>query len=185
MLNFFWGGVALGLCCCAQAFCSCGQGGLLFVAVCGLLIEAASLVVEHGLQARRLSSCGARTQLLRGMWDLPGPGIEPVSPALAGGFFTTAPPGKSQMLNLKALLYHIWLSHCFKLIIIQLCCSYFCKIFTTRSKILCIFYAKRVCAYLPKVLVLPGRMESGLWAKWLFLSWYFSKLLTLDQEGNQ
>ena len=29
------------------------------------------------------------------MWDLPGPGIKPVSPALAGGFLTTAPPGKS------------------------------------------------------------------------------------------
>ena len=29
------------------------------------------------------------------MWDLPGPGLEPVSPALAGGFSTTAPPGKS------------------------------------------------------------------------------------------
>ena len=30
------------------------------------------------------------------MWDLPGPGIEPVSPELAGGFLTTEPPGKSQ-----------------------------------------------------------------------------------------
>ena len=29
------------------------------------------------------------------MWDLPGPGLEPVFPALAGGFWTTAPPGKS------------------------------------------------------------------------------------------
>ena len=29
------------------------------------------------------------------MWDLPGPGLEPVSPALAGRFITTAPPGKS------------------------------------------------------------------------------------------
>ena len=28
------------------------------------------------------------------MWDLPRPGLEPVSPALAGGFLTTAPPGK-------------------------------------------------------------------------------------------
>ena len=28
------------------------------------------------------------------MWDLPGPGLEPVSTALAGGFLTTAPPGK-------------------------------------------------------------------------------------------
>ena len=29
------------------------------------------------------------------MWNLPGPGIKPVSPALAGGFLTTGPPGKS------------------------------------------------------------------------------------------
>ena len=28
------------------------------------------------------------------MWDLPGPGLEPMSPALAGGFLTTVPPGK-------------------------------------------------------------------------------------------
>ena len=28
------------------------------------------------------------------MWDLPEPGLEPVSPALAGGLLTTAPPGK-------------------------------------------------------------------------------------------
>ena len=34
------------------------------------------------------------------MWDLPGPGIEPVSPALAGGFLTTGPLGKSQNLCL-------------------------------------------------------------------------------------
>ena len=43
----------------------------------------------------RLSSCGPWALLLRGMWDLPGPGLEPVSPALAGGFLTTVPPGKS------------------------------------------------------------------------------------------
>ena len=30
------------------------------------------------------------------MWDLPGSGIKPVSPALAGGFLTLVPPGKSQ-----------------------------------------------------------------------------------------
>ena len=39
----------LGLRCCTQAFSSCGEPGLLFVAVCGLLIAVASLVVEHGL----------------------------------------------------------------------------------------------------------------------------------------
>ena len=34
------------------------------------------------------------------MWDLPGPGLKPVSPALAGGFLTTAPPGRSpEILN--------------------------------------------------------------------------------------
>ena len=42
----------------------------------------------------RISNCGARAYLLRDMWDLPGPGLEPVSPASAGGFSTTAPPGK-------------------------------------------------------------------------------------------
>ena len=34
-------------------------------------------------------------QLLHGTWDPPRPGLEPVYPALAGGFLTTAPPGKS------------------------------------------------------------------------------------------
>ena len=31
-------------------------------------------------------------------WDLPDPGIEPMSPALAGRFFTTEPPGKPMVL---------------------------------------------------------------------------------------
>ena len=82
------------LCFCARAFSSCGKQGPLFIAVCGPLTMAASLVAEHRLQMRRLSNCGSRAQLLRGMWDLPRPGLEPVSPALAGGFLTTAPPGK-------------------------------------------------------------------------------------------
>ena len=37
----------LGLCCCTQAFFSCGERGLLFLSVCGLLIAVASLVAEH------------------------------------------------------------------------------------------------------------------------------------------
>ena len=40
---------ALGLRCCAQAFSSCGERGLHFVAVQGLLIEVASPVAEHRL----------------------------------------------------------------------------------------------------------------------------------------
>ena len=84
----------LGLRFCARAFSSCGKWGPLFIAMRGPLTIAASLVAEHGLQTRRLSSCGSRAQLLRGTWDPPGPGLEPVSPALAGRFSTTAPPGK-------------------------------------------------------------------------------------------
>ena len=85
---------ALGLCFCLRAFSSCGKWGPLFVAVHGRLTIAASLVAEHRLQTRRLSNCGSRAQLLRGMCDLPRPGLEPVSPALAGRLSTTAPPGK-------------------------------------------------------------------------------------------
>ena len=84
----------LGLRFCARAFTSCGERGPLFIAVHGPLTIAASLVAELRLQTRRLSSCGSQAQLLLGMWDLPGPGLEPVSPALAGRFSTTVPPGK-------------------------------------------------------------------------------------------
>ena len=90
----------LGLRFCARAFPSCGKWGPLFIAVHGPLIIAASLVAEHRLQTRRLSNCGSRAQLLCGMWDLPRPGLKPVPPALAGGFLTTAPPGKSHKCNL-------------------------------------------------------------------------------------
>ena len=84
----------LGLRFCARAFSSCGKWGPLFIAVRGPLTIAGSPVAEHRLQTRRLSNCGSRAQPLRGMWDLPRPGLKPVSPALAGRFSTTAPPGK-------------------------------------------------------------------------------------------
>ena len=63
----------------------------------------ASVAAAHGLSGcssrplePRLSSRGAGTQLLHGLWDLPRSGIEPVSPALVGKFFTTEPLGKPQ-----------------------------------------------------------------------------------------
>ena len=48
--NFFFNLflAALGLRCCVRAFSSCSERGLLSVAVRGLLIVVASLVVEHG-----------------------------------------------------------------------------------------------------------------------------------------
>ena len=42
--------------------------------------------------------------MLCSMWDLPGPGMEPMSPALAGRFLSTAPLGKSLALLLTGLL---------------------------------------------------------------------------------
>ena len=42
-----------------------------------------------------LSMCGTQTLLPCSVWDLPGPGIESESPALAGESLTTGPPGKS------------------------------------------------------------------------------------------
>ena len=91
----------LGLRFCARAFSSCGKRGPLFIAVRGPLTIATSLVAEHRLQTRRLSNCGSRAQLLRGMWDPPRPGLEPVSPALAGRLPTTAPPGKPRVHSYK------------------------------------------------------------------------------------
>ena len=78
-------------------FSSCGKQGPL--SSCGARASRCS----------RLSCCGAqppghagsatvaprlcRHSALSRMWDPPRSGIEPVSSALAGGFFTTEPPG--------------------------------------------------------------------------------------------
>ena len=58
--------------------------------------SCASQALEH-----RLDGCGTRAQLLHGMWALPGSGFEPVSPALASGFFTTEPPGKPRIKRIS------------------------------------------------------------------------------------
>ena len=57
-------------------------------------------VVAHGLE-RGLSGCGT-CAMVRGMWNLPGPGIKPAFPAAAGGFLSTGPPGTA--LNLLTFL---------------------------------------------------------------------------------
>ena len=84
--------VALDLGCCTRAFFSCGEQGLF--SSCGgckgfslqwLLLWRGTGSVAAGVQA----------SLLCGMWYLPVPGIELMSPALAGEFLSTVPPGKS------------------------------------------------------------------------------------------
>ena len=94
ILVFYLFMAVLGLRFCARAFSSCGKWGPLFIAVRGAFTITASLIAEPRLQMCRLSNCGSRAQLLRSMWDLPRPGLEPMCPALAGRFSTTAPPGK-------------------------------------------------------------------------------------------
>ena len=88
----------LGLRFCARALPSCGKRRPLFIAVRRPLTITAPRVAEHRPQTRRLSNCGSRAQPLRGMWDPPRPGLEPVSPALAGRLSTTAPPGKPDIV---------------------------------------------------------------------------------------
>ena len=68
-----------------------------------LLIMVNFLVVEHKLWVTwasvvatcGLSSCHAWASLLHSVWDLPGPGIELMFPALAGRFLTIGSPAKS------------------------------------------------------------------------------------------
>ena len=103
----------LSLCCCTQAFSSGGKRASLSCSAwtshcigfscCTVQVLGCEgfTGVAHGLSSSnswalecRLSDCGAQALLLQGMWDLPRPGIEPVSPELAGGFSTTGSPGK-------------------------------------------------------------------------------------------
>ena len=95
----------LGLCCYAGFSLVVVSGSYSLVVVHTLLIPGAFLLpAEHWLWGfsscgfwaleQRRNSCGMWAQLLLSMSNLPGSGIEPMSPALAGRFFTTGPPGK-------------------------------------------------------------------------------------------
>ena len=111
----------LGLHCCVDFSLVVASKGYSLVVV-HELIAVASFVVEHRLQSvwalivavcrlsncgswtleNRLNGCGTWAYLLHGpyglgLWVLPRPEIESVSPALAEGFFTTEPPGKPNL----------------------------------------------------------------------------------------
>ena len=86
------------------------SGSYSLVAVHGLLTAVASPVADHEHMSsvvveHRLSNCGAQGYLPRGMWDLPGSGIEPMSPALQGRFLTTRPPGKPKSMAFSLRTY--------------------------------------------------------------------------------
>ena len=65
----------------------------------------ASVVAARGSLERRLSSCGTWAWLLHSMWNLPGSGIELLSPALAGGFLATDTPGNPYIFFLKLFFF--------------------------------------------------------------------------------
>ena len=67
--------------------------------ICGLLALGPMGFSDFGAQAYRL---------FLGMWTPPGPGIETISPALAGGFLPTVPPGKS-CTSLVSVFYHFFI----------------------------------------------------------------------------
>ena len=98
-------------------FSSCSERGLLFIALCRLLIGSgffccraqaprhrASVVAACGLRSyssrapeRRLNSCGTRAELPCSMWDPPGSGINFEPPALVGRFFTLSHQGSPKV----------------------------------------------------------------------------------------
>ena len=103
-----------GLHCCSGFSLAVASRGCPPLVVCRLPSAVASLSEEQGLQGAwvsivwpwahsfgswtlvdKISHCGAWASSLHGTWDLPRPGIELLSPTLAGEFFTTEPPGKS------------------------------------------------------------------------------------------
>ena len=63
------------------------------IALHRLLTVVASLI-EVRTPKQGFSSCETWAQLPQGLWDPPGPGIEPGSPALAGRFPITGPQGR-------------------------------------------------------------------------------------------
>ena len=94
-----------GLHCCLWTLSSCSEQGLL--SSCGMQASCCSgfscgaqPLAHMGFSSRH----GAQASLPCGMWDPPGPGIEPVFHALQGGFLTTGPPMKPLFIFNRIML---------------------------------------------------------------------------------
>ena len=125
---FFFFFAVLGLCCGTQAFSSGSESGLhsncswwvspgsgfSCYRAWALCVQASAVAVRRiccfSPRALKcgLSSCGTWAQLLWSMWDLPRPGIKPVSPELPGGFLTTGPPEKSTNIIVGVTVRVFW-----------------------------------------------------------------------------
>ena len=87
--------------CCVQAFSCCREwtfhcDGFSYCGAQALGCLGFSSCSFRALE-HNLNSYGTQAQLPHDMWDLPGSGIEPVSPALQGRFLTAVPPGKPSL----------------------------------------------------------------------------------------
>ena len=91
----------LGLCCSTDFSLGAENERRSAAVAHGLLAQWPLLVWSSGSGGRRLGDRGAWAQqfdtqasLLHGRRDLPRPGIEPMSPVVAGGFLTAEPSRK-------------------------------------------------------------------------------------------
>ena len=107
-----------------RLFSSCGEQGLLWCLCSGCSLRglsscgAPALGVVEGPCLPRVGSAAqsassraqapwysAQAELLHGVWGLPGPGMEPLFPALVGRFFITEAPGSLQFKpHLRAVI---------------------------------------------------------------------------------
>lgn len=86
----------------AWAFSLVGAGrGHSLGAVHGLLIVGASLVADHGLWNAQTSAVVAHMLSCLSEVESSQTGAKPTSPALAGQFFTTEPPGEAQAIDFE------------------------------------------------------------------------------------
>ena len=97
---------AWALCCCAQAFSSCSEPGLF--SSCGVQASHCSgfSCCEHELEGAQASAAVVQELSFPTACGIlvPRPGIEPMYPALAGGFLMTGPLGKSLHKNSRIRL---------------------------------------------------------------------------------
>ena len=106
--------------------------------------------------------CDARASLPRGTQDLPGSGIEPVSPALAGGLFTTEPPRKS-LTTLVLMCFDVGRTNPF--------CSYYSSFTIYSSTIgVCLF----LTVFLTTILVF-SHIHPTTWL--IYGHFYFAKII--------
>ena len=100
----------LGLCCCTQASSSCSKQEILssFSAWASHSTDFSccrAQALGHAVAVCGFSTCSPWAWLPHGKWNLPGPGIQLMCPALADGLPTTGLPGKPPASSCETVTY--------------------------------------------------------------------------------